>query len=62
MHLDNPNMGLIGIVLNIAKDGGDTSNMDALRKELDIINSGTSGTAPAATEAPAAQPEAEPAG
>jgi hypothetical protein len=55
-------MGLIGIVLNIAKDGGDTSNMDALGKELDIINSGTSGTAPAATEAPTAQSEAEPAG
>ena len=61
-YLDNPNMGLIGIVLNIAKDGGDTTNLDALKKELDIVNSGISGTAPAATEAPAAQPEAEPAG
>lgn len=35
-----------------------------MRKQYNalLINSGTSGTAPAATEAPAAQPEAEPAG
>ena len=53
-YLNNPYLGLIGVLSEIPKDESTgTADLDAFTKELDILTAQMS--APAATQAPAAE-------
>ncbi len=54
-YLDNTSLGLMGILLKIPKNEGEaTADLEALKKELDILKA-VDETAATATEAPAAE-------